>query len=175
MKRYMCKACERTFNALTGTPLAHLQKREKWLEYARAIVDGLSLRKAAKRSASISKHRFVGVTGSWRPTKGAKASAVTGIVRRHARLLERLAANLDPNSSRGTRLRFNRKGAGRRSDATRQLLKNSAIAMELRFETMRARGKQEAAIFTLSHRVSRATMFRSKHGGRCRLKKSRNC
>src|ERR1700693_3613733 len=27
MKRYMCKACERTFNALTGTPLAHLQKR----------------------------------------------------------------------------------------------------------------------------------------------------
>src|SRR5215210_7828463 len=43
MKRYMCNACERTFNALTGTPLAHLQKREKWLEYARAIVDGLSL------------------------------------------------------------------------------------------------------------------------------------
>ena len=25
MKRYMCNACERTFNALTGTPLAHLQ------------------------------------------------------------------------------------------------------------------------------------------------------
>jgi transposase-like protein len=49
LKRYMCKTCERTFNALTGTPLAHLQKREKWLEYARAIVDGLSLRKAAKR------------------------------------------------------------------------------------------------------------------------------
>src|SRR5437667_6061444 len=51
MKRYMCKACERTFNALTGTPLAHLQKREKWLEYAHAIVDGLSLRKAATFSA----------------------------------------------------------------------------------------------------------------------------
>ena len=32
LKRYMCKTCERTFNALTGTPLAHLQKREKWLE-----------------------------------------------------------------------------------------------------------------------------------------------
>ena len=31
MKRYMCKACELTFNALTRTPLAHLQKREKWL------------------------------------------------------------------------------------------------------------------------------------------------
>jgi transposase-like protein len=27
MKRYMCKTSDRTFNALTGTPLAHLQKR----------------------------------------------------------------------------------------------------------------------------------------------------
>ena len=26
MKRYKCKACDRTFNALTGTPLAHLHK-----------------------------------------------------------------------------------------------------------------------------------------------------
>jgi len=33
MKRYTCKACERA-NALTGAPLAHLQKREKWREYA---------------------------------------------------------------------------------------------------------------------------------------------
>jgi transposase-like protein len=33
MKRYKCKACDR-FNALISTPLAHLQKREKWLEAA---------------------------------------------------------------------------------------------------------------------------------------------
>ena len=75
----MCKACERTFNALTGTPLAHLQKREKWLEYARAIVDGLSLRKAAKRvgvhleTSFRWRHRFLAAS------KGAKATAVTGI------------------------------------------------------------------------------------------------
>ena len=81
MKRYMCNACERTFNALTGTPLAHLQKREKWLEYARAIVDGLSLRKAAKRvgvhleTSFRWRHRFLATT------KGAKATAVTGIVK----------------------------------------------------------------------------------------------
>ena len=80
MKRYMCNACERTFNALTGTWLAHLQKREKWLEYARAIVDGLSLRKAAKRigvhleTSFRWRHRFLATT------KGAKATAVTGIV-----------------------------------------------------------------------------------------------
>jgi transposase-like protein len=27
LKRYMCRACERTFNALTGTPLAGLRLR----------------------------------------------------------------------------------------------------------------------------------------------------
>jgi transposase-like protein len=43
----MCASCNRTFNALTGTPLAHLQKREKRLDYARAIVDGLPPSKAA--------------------------------------------------------------------------------------------------------------------------------
>ena len=80
MKRYKCKACDRTFNALTGTPLAHLQKREKWLGYARAIVDGLSLRKAAKRvgvhldTSFRWRHRFLATS------KGDKATAVTGIV-----------------------------------------------------------------------------------------------
>ena len=80
MKRYQCKACNRTFNALTGTPLAHLQKREKWLEYARAIVDGLSLRKAAKRvgvhldTSFRWRHRFLTTS------KVAKATTVTGIV-----------------------------------------------------------------------------------------------
>jgi transposase-like protein len=56
MKRYKCKACDRTFNALTGTPLAHLQKREKWLEYARAIVDGLSLEEGGQAGRGPSGH-----------------------------------------------------------------------------------------------------------------------
>ena len=78
MKRYMCKACARTFNALTGTPLADLQKREKWLEYAHAIVNGLSLRKTAKcvgvhlETSFRWRHRFLTTS------KGAKAAAVTG-------------------------------------------------------------------------------------------------
>ena len=38
LKRYMCKACARTFNALTGTPLAGLRLREKWLDYARVSI-----------------------------------------------------------------------------------------------------------------------------------------
>ncbi len=50
LKRYRCKECERTFNALTGTPLAQLHRRDAWFEYAKALCDGVSLRKAAERS-----------------------------------------------------------------------------------------------------------------------------
>jgi len=48
-KRYRCKDCGRTFNAFTGTPLAQLHRRESWLAYGRALSEGASLRKAAKR------------------------------------------------------------------------------------------------------------------------------
>ncbi len=49
LKRYKCKSCKRTFNALTGTPLAQLHRRDAWLDYAKALADRVSLRKAAKR------------------------------------------------------------------------------------------------------------------------------
>ena len=80
LKRYKCKACGRTFNALTGTPLAGLRLREKWLDYACALVDGVSLRKAAERTdihletSFRWRHRFLAAS------KDKKASAVTGIV-----------------------------------------------------------------------------------------------
>ena len=31
MQRYRCKNCMKTFNAVTNTPLARLQHKEKWL------------------------------------------------------------------------------------------------------------------------------------------------
>ena len=31
LPRYHCSACGKTFNALTGTPLAHLRHRECWV------------------------------------------------------------------------------------------------------------------------------------------------
>ena len=34
LRRYRCKACKVTFNALTGTPLAQLHKRELWGRHA---------------------------------------------------------------------------------------------------------------------------------------------
>lgn len=80
LRRYKCKDCGRTFNALTGTPLAQLHCRDKWLDYASAIVDGLSLRKAAARcdidlkTSFRWRHRFL------KAPKLIKAAKVTGIV-----------------------------------------------------------------------------------------------
>lgn len=80
LRRYKCRDCGRTFNALTGTPLAQLHRRDAWLDYARALVDGLSLRKAAKQvgvcleTSFRWRHRFLKSASDKRP------SAVTGIV-----------------------------------------------------------------------------------------------
>ena len=48
LQRYRCCACKVTFNALTGTPLANLKLRRKLAAYGQAMLEGLSLRKAAK-------------------------------------------------------------------------------------------------------------------------------
>jgi len=49
MQRYRCKDCGRSFNALSGTSMARLRKKELWLEYSQALADSLSLSKAAER------------------------------------------------------------------------------------------------------------------------------
>ena len=80
LRRYKCKDCRRTFNALTGTPLAQLHRRDAWLDYARCLVDRVSLRKAAELSAVCLqtsfrwRHRFLKASKSKRPT------VVSGIV-----------------------------------------------------------------------------------------------
>jgi hypothetical protein len=38
--RFRCKSCGRTFNALTKTSMAHLRKKERWLDHARAMIEG---------------------------------------------------------------------------------------------------------------------------------------
>lgn len=45
--RYKCKNCGRTFNALTGTPLAHLKRKEQWLKYSKCLLDSQTIRKSA--------------------------------------------------------------------------------------------------------------------------------
>jgi transposase-like protein len=65
LQRYKCRTCERTFNALTGTLLARLRQRDKWIAQAQAINDGFSIRKAAAVMGCIEPRRFAGATAFW--------------------------------------------------------------------------------------------------------------
>ena len=58
--RFRCKSCGRTFNALTKTPMSHLRKKERWLDHARAMIEGKSL---AKTAAFIRRRRFARAIG----------------------------------------------------------------------------------------------------------------
>ena len=65
LPRYRCHACGRTCNPLSGTPLARLRKREQWLRYGQALIDGVSVRAVAQRcridknTAFLWRHRFL--------------------------------------------------------------------------------------------------------------------
>src|SRR5208337_2215349 len=43
LPRYRCRDCRRTFNGLTGTPLAHLRKKDRWGAQAEALITGESV------------------------------------------------------------------------------------------------------------------------------------
>lgn len=75
LARLRCRDCGRTFNALTGTPLARLRMRDAWVGYARTLVDGLSVRKAARMcgldpsTAFRWRHRFLARIAVTKPEK----------------------------------------------------------------------------------------------------------
>lgn len=72
LQRYRCRECRRTFNALSGTPLSGLHKREKWLGQAEALRDGRPLRAVAK---DLGIH--VGTAHRWRHRFLARPQAAT--------------------------------------------------------------------------------------------------
>jgi len=65
LQRFRCLGCRRTYNALTGTPLARLRKKEHWLTYLQCVLDSRTVRQAAAltgvhRTTSFRwRHRFV--------------------------------------------------------------------------------------------------------------------
>jgi len=65
LQRYRCLGCRRSFNALTGTPLARLRLREKWLTYLQCLIGSETVRVAARRVAVAKstsfrwRHRFL--------------------------------------------------------------------------------------------------------------------
>ena len=78
-QRFRCRQCLRTFNDLTGTPLARLRLREKWLDYIVMLREARSVRAAAAQVGVHSntalrwRHRFLDETDKerlWPAGKG---------------------------------------------------------------------------------------------------------
>jgi transposase-like protein len=75
LARYRCKDCRRTFNALTKTPMARLRKKDQWLAYAKAMLEGASVTKAAQAchvhctTAFRWRHRFLSAPASDKPKR----------------------------------------------------------------------------------------------------------
>ena len=65
--------CRKTFNPFTATPVAGLHKKDRWLDQARALVEGESLAKAAERrqihpsTAFRWRHRFLAALNHDKP------------------------------------------------------------------------------------------------------------
>jgi transposase-like protein len=80
LPRYRCKACRRTFNALTKTPLANLRMKDKWTAQTETLIEGVSTAKAARRcgvdytTAFRWRHRFLAALA------GDKPRVLAGIV-----------------------------------------------------------------------------------------------
>ena len=75
LPRYRCNGCRRSFNGLTGTPLARLRKKDRWAAQAAAMLAGESLAKAAERcGVAVStafrwRHRFLQAPALDKPGK----------------------------------------------------------------------------------------------------------
>jgi len=73
LQRFRCLGCRRSYNALTGTPLARLRKKEHWLTYLQCVLDSRTVRQAATltgvhRTTSFRwRHRFVPGAARARP------------------------------------------------------------------------------------------------------------
>ncbi|WEF33435.1 IS1595 family transposase [Pseudoduganella chitinolytica] len=80
LQRYRCRQCGASFNALTGTPLAFIRLREKWLPFLQCRLNSMTVRGAAQaigihRNTSFRwRHRFLTMA------KDARALPLAGIV-----------------------------------------------------------------------------------------------
>ena len=65
LTRFFCKSCRKTFNALTGTPLARLRHRDRWAGFAASLRDGETVKASdgrcmvADTTAFRWRHRFL--------------------------------------------------------------------------------------------------------------------
>jgi transposase-like protein len=80
LQRYKCRSCGKHFNQLTGTPLAKLRMKGRWLDFSECLRNGLSVRKSAeetgidKKTAFRWRHRFL------KNANEIKADKLNGVV-----------------------------------------------------------------------------------------------
>lgn len=80
LQRWLCRDCNRTYNATTASPLSRLRHKEKFALYAECMADGMTLRDAAKAvgicldTAFRWRHRFLEEVTAQQP------KAVSGLV-----------------------------------------------------------------------------------------------
>jgi transposase-like protein len=88
LRRYRCRACRKTLNALTGTSLARLRKKERWPAYGEALAAGMSLTEAAAHcgvhltTSFRRRHRFLRAPAATREALGGVVEADETFFRR---------------------------------------------------------------------------------------------
>ena len=79
LRRYQCKGCGRTFNAVTGTPLSGMHHKERLLDFGACLASGKTVRESAEHcriavtTAFRWRHRFLAA-------KSREPSRLRGIV-----------------------------------------------------------------------------------------------
>lgn len=75
LHRFRCRDCSKTFNSLTGTPLARLRLKGKWLRYLDCLLMATTVRRAAaavgvhKNTSFRWRHRFLTLPKTDRPSQ----------------------------------------------------------------------------------------------------------
>ena len=158
LQRYKCRACQRTFNALSKTPLARLRKKDKWLQQEDALAQGLIVRLAsaelgvAPSTAFRWRHRFLQLA------QPVKALVLTGVVEADETFFLRSSKGQRPGRAprnRGGRASRESRGedlmpvlvARDRSGATADFLLE-AVSKKCLSEVLRPRVKADAILCT---------------------------
>lgn len=103
LQRYKCRGCSKTFNALSGTPMARLRHRDKWLDQAQVLSQGLSIHAAAQAldvapsTAFRWRHRFLA------QAQRVKADSLMGIAEADETFILRSSKGQRPTGRRSRR------------------------------------------------------------------------
>ena len=66
LRRFPCKACGKTFGALTGPPLSSLHHKERWLSFGEVLANGETIRRLPSAAELRRARHSGGATACWR-------------------------------------------------------------------------------------------------------------